>query len=238
MRTARFAAPLFLMAAFIAGTAFADNKSETRAVEAFNGVGVSAPITVYLTQGDSQSLVLEGDEAALAQLETYVENGSLKLRQKTHEHVHLMGKVKAYVTAKEIRAIAIAGSGDVIARSLRTGDVKLAISGSGDIHIESLTAAKVHAAIGGSGDIVIAGGKAESIDGSVAGSGDLRAGNLEVADAKVAVAGSGDIVLWAKNSITASIVGSGDVRYYGEPAVRKTSVIGSGSFKNMGAAPS
>ena len=221
----------------LAFAAAAADKRETRAVESFNGVGVSAPITVHLTQGDAESLVVEGDEAALAQLETIVENGSLKLRQKTPEHVRLMGKVKAYVTAREIRSLAIAGSGDIIAKALRTGDVKLAIAGSGDIRIESLMAAKVHASIGGSGDIVVA-GKADSIDGSVAGSGDLRAGSLEVGDAKVAVAGSGDIVLWAKNSITASIVGSGDVRYYGEPSVRKTSVIGSGSCRSLGASPS
>ena len=230
----RFASLLAcLCVAFAAGAA---DKRETRAAGSFNAIGLKAPITVYLTQGDNESVVVEGDEAALAQLDTMVENGSLKFEQKTRDHVRLMGKVKAYVTTREIRALAISGAGDIRAEALRAGDVKLAIAGSGDIRIAQLTAAKVEASIGGSGNITVA-GKADSIQGSIGGSGDLRAGRLEVGDAKVSVAGSGDATLWPRESLTASVAGSGDIRYYGDPKVR-TSVIGSGSVKRMGATPS
>src|SRR5258706_9830330 len=152
MSFARFAAPFVVMAACLTGAAtFAADKRETRSTEPFTALGVSAPITVYLTQGDAHSLVIEGDEAVIAQLETVVENGALKLRQKTNEHVRSMGKVKAYVTMRDITSLAISGSGDIIATTLRTGDVRLAISGSGDIKIGTLTAGKVIAALSGSG---------------------------------------------------------------------------------------
>ena len=216
--------------------AAAADKRETRDVGAFNAIGLKAPITVYLTQGDKESLAIEGDADALAQLDTYVENGSLKFEQKTREHVKLMGKVKAYVTAREIRALAISGSGDIRAEALRTADVKLAIAGSGDIRIAQLTAAKVDASIGGSGDITVA-GKADAIACSIGGSGDLRAGRLEVGEAKIGVAGSGDATLWARDTLNASVVGSGDIRYYGDPKVR-SAVMGSGSVKRVGATPS
>ena len=221
----------------LAFAAAAADKRETRAVGSFNAIGLAAPVTVYLTQGDKESLVVEGDEEALAKLDTFIEKGTLKFEQKTREHVRFMGKVKAYVTAREIRALAISGSGDIRSEALRTGDLKLSISGSGDIHIAQLTAAKVDASIGGSGDISVA-GKADSIQGSIGGSGDLRAGRLEVGDAKVSVAGSGDVTLWTRDSLTASVAGSGDIRYYGDPKVRSTSVMGSGSVKRIGAAGS
>ncbi len=224
----------FLLCVSLAFAASAADKRETRAVDSFTAIGLSAPVTVYLTQGDKESLVLEGDEEALAQLDTVVENGSLKLEQKTHGHVRYMGKVKAYVTAREIRKLAISGSGDIKAETLRVSDLKLSIGGSGDIRIGQLSAAKLEASIGGSGDITVA-GKADSIQGSIAGSGDLRAGKLEVAEAKMSVAGSGDATLWSRDSLTASVVGSGDIRYYGDPKVR-TSIIGSGSVKRIGAA--
>ena len=223
----------FLVCLSLAFAASAADKRETRAVGSFNAIGVSAPITVYLKQGDKESLEVEGDEDALAKLDTFVENGSLKFEQKTREHVRLMGKVKAYVTAREVRALAISGAGDIRSDALRTGDVKLAIAGSGDIRIAQLTAGKVEASIGGSGDITVA-GKADSIQGSIGGSGDLRAGRLEVGEAKISVAGSGDATLWSRDAITASVVGSGDIRYYGDPKVR-TSIIGSGSVKRLGA---
>ena len=234
MRFTRFAAAFVLMAACLSGAAaFAADKRETRSTEPFTAIGVSAPITVHLTQGDAYSLVVEGDEAALAELETVVENNSLKLRQKTNAHVRHMGKVKAYVTARDLTAIAISGSGDIFATTLRTGDVKLAISGSGDIKIGTLTAGMVTVTISGSGDIVVA-GKADSLHAGIAGSGDLRARDLEVGDAKVSIAGSGDAAIWPRSNLSVSIVGSGDVNYVGDPAVRQ-SIIGSGSVRRVGA---
>jgi hypothetical protein len=223
----------FLVCLSLALAASAADKRETRAIGSFNAIALEAPITVYLTQGCKESLVLDGDEEALAQLGTYVENGSLHLEKKTREHLRLMSKVKAYVTAREIRALAISGAGDIRSETLRTGDLKLAIAGSGDIRIAQLNASNVEASIGGSGDITVA-GKADSIHGSIGGSGDLRAGKLEVGEAKVSVAGSGDVTLWTRDTISASVVGSGDVRYYGDPKVR-TSIIGSGSVKRLGA---
>ena len=220
-----------------AGAASAADTRTTRQVDAFTAVVVAAPITVYFTQGDAESLALEGDPSALAQLDTVVENGRLKLEQRTRERVPLMSKVKAYVTGRDIRRLSISGAGDIVVNSpLRTGDLKLAIAGSGDIHIAQLTAAKVDIDIGGSGDITVA-GKADSVASSIAGSGGLRAGRLEVGEARVSIAGSGDATLWPRAKLSASIIGSGDVRYYGDPAVR-TSIVGSGDVRRMGAAPS
>jgi hypothetical protein len=234
MAFTRFVAPFVLMAACISGAAaFAADKRETRSTEPFTSIGVSAPITVHVTQGDAYSLVIEGDEAVIAELENVVENGSLKLRQKTYSHVKGMGKVKAYVTARDLSALAISGSGDIIATTLRTGDVKLAISGSGDIKIATLTARKVVVSISGSGDVLVA-GKGDSLDASIAGSGDLRARELEVGDAKVSIAGSGDAAISPRSNLTVSIVGSGDVNYVGDPAIRQ-SIIGSGSVRRVGA---
>ena len=232
MKSLAFAACIAL--AFAAN---ADDKRETRDVSAFDGLGVAAPIQVHLSQGDADSLVVQGEESALAELETYVEKGSLLIRQRSPGHVKYMDKVKAYVTMKEIRAVAVSGSGDVIAASLRTGDVKLAVSGSGDLRIAQITAKAIEAAVAGSGDLRMA-GRADSISAAVAGSGDLQAGKLEAGDVKVTVAGSGSAFVWAKASLNAAVAGSGDVRYFGDPAIRKTAVRGSGSLRRAGADPS
>lgn len=232
MRTILAAACLAALAATAA------DKRETRAVGSFDGLGVAAPIRVELKQADADSLVVEGEESALAELETYVENNSLHIRVREQKRVPYMDKVKAYVTMKDVRAIAAAGSGDIVAGPLRTGDVKLAVAGSGDVKIAELTAKKVHAAVAGSGDLTVSGGKADALEAAVAGSGDLKAARLETADAHVSVAGSGSATVWARTSLRASVVGSGDLRYYGDPAERKTAVRGSGSLRRMGANPS
>src|SRR5258706_12930548 len=108
MSFARFAAPFVVMAACLTGAAtFAADKRETRSTEPFTAIGVAPPITVHLTQGDTYSLVIQGDEAAIAPLDTVVENRSLKLRQKTPEHIRGTGQGEGYRTIRDAAAPAI-----------------------------------------------------------------------------------------------------------------------------------
>ena len=228
-----------LVAACLAAlSASAADKRETRDVGSFTALGVSAPIRVELKQGDSDSLVVEGEDSALAELETVVKEGALHVRQRSEGRVKHMDKVKAFVTMKEIRGIAASGSGDIIAGPLRGGEMKLAVAGSGDLKIAELNARKVNAAVAGSGGLKISGGRADAIEAAVAGSGDLKAGQFEAADVHASVAGSGSAWVWARSSLKASVVGSGDLRYYGDPPERSTAVRGSGSLRRMGANPS
>ena len=53
----------------------------------------------------------------------------------------------------------------------------------------------------------------------------------------ISIAGSGDTLIKSvSGSLDVNVAGSGDVRYYGDPAIDK-SVLGSGSVKRLGAAP-
>ena len=233
----RIASPVALMIACVAMAAAAQ-RHETRAVSGYHAVSLTAPIKVELVQGDAEGLTLDGEESALADLETVVEDGSLKIRNRnpswfTHTD---MSHVVARVSAKNIDALSTAGSGDIRAASLSTQGLKVSIAGSGDVRIDALAASDLHVSIAGSGDVQVA-GKADVVHASIAGSGDLKAARLESRDSSVSIAGSGDAMLWAHGSIHASIMGSGDVRYYGVPSVQQ-SVMGSGSIKRMGASPS
>ena len=57
-------------------------------------------------------------------------------------------------------------------------------------------------------------------------------------DAKISIAGSGEATLWATQSLAVSVAGSGDVKYYGDPSIKKTTIVGSGSLRRMGSSPS
>jgi hypothetical protein len=216
------------------GTLAADPQ-ETRNVSGFTGLALSAPLNADVVQGDSEGLVLEGDPEYLARIETVVENGTLKIRDKSRDRVWNMAKIRAHVRMKTIEGLAIAGSGDISAQSLQAKDLRVSISGSGDVRIGALSAATLSVSISGSGDLSVA-GKADRTETSIAGSGDLKAAKLDTREARISIAGSGDAVLWAREALSVSIVGAGDVRYYGDPAMKK-SVIGSGSVKRLAANP-
>lgn len=232
----RIVAAFALMGAFVAFAALGADRRETRAVTGFTGLALSAPIHVELVQGDTEGLVLDGDEAALAELEATVEQGVLKIRTRSRVEPRGMARVRARLSAKSIDSLRIAGSGDIDAASLRCAALKLGVAGSGNVRIADLAASSLDVSIAGSGDVTV-GGRADTVSTSIAGSGDLRAAKLEARDAKVTIAGSGDVAIWAKQSVNVKIVGSGDVLYYGDPAITRT-ILGSGSLRRAGAAPS
>ncbi|HEX7466624.1 MAG TPA: DUF2807 domain-containing protein, partial [Usitatibacter sp.] len=121
----RIVAPFALMSAFLAFAAMAADKRETRPVSGFTGIALAAPINVELVQGDTESLVLEGDEATLAEIETVVEQGVLKIRTRSSFDSRHLSKARALVGAKAIESLRIAGAGDIKAALLRSADLKL-----------------------------------------------------------------------------------------------------------------
>jgi hypothetical protein len=231
----RFALPLTLLAAVAAVDTNAAER-QSRPASGFTGIGLSVPLKLELTQGDTESLVLEGEPDALANVETAVENGILMIRSRTRVNFGRTPKMHAYVTAKNIESLRISGSGDISTPSLRSNALKLGISGSGDIRIGTLAAASLDVAVSGSGDVTVA-GKTDMLVAGISGSGDVKAGKLETREARVSIAGAGDVTLWTKESLTVRISGAGDVRYYGDPAITK-SVAGVGSVRRVGLAPS
>jgi hypothetical protein len=212
------------------------SKTEERQVSGFTGIGMSVPGKLTIIQGDKEGVTVEADDNVVPLIETKVERDSLRIRF-TEKNVNLKTKTPMRITvyAKTIDSLSVAGSGDIIAESLKAPKLKTSIAGSGDVAIKNLTADTLKISISGSGDFAV-GGKVDSVEASVAGSGEIKAGKLESKQVKISIAGSGDATVWAKEALNVSVAGSGDVKYYGNPEVKK-SVLGSGSMKRLGDAP-
>ena len=233
MKAIGITAVLALAAASLGALADAQNRS----VSGFTGIQLAVPAKLELIQGGSESLAIEGAAEDLAKVETVVENGVLHIRRIERERKdwNWNPKLRITVNAKNIDSLSIAGSGDIQARALRSGALKLAISGSGDIAIPALDAASTAVAISGSGDMKLA-GRTGSVTSHISGSGELKADRLEARNVSVSISGAGDVSVWAREALQVRIAGSGDVRYFGDPSVEKR-INGSGSVKRMGLAP-
>lgn len=206
--------------------------------ETFTSIGLSNGACVEYIQGDKVSVKVESEPEILKELEILVENGSLKIRDKKNGKWFSWNSsgngnkvLRVVVTAPQLAAVAVAGSGDVVNAGMKAGDLKFSVAGSGDIHFKNLSAAAVAGAVAGSGDIKVH-GKAQSLKASIAGSGDIDSSGLEAETVSVSIAGSGDAKVWASSTLSVSIAGSGDVAYKGSPTVKK-SVVGAGSIKQL-----
>jgi len=221
MTALRLFAAGFALAATLAGaetlTGSGNAATDTRSAAGAHSVSMSVPGKLEIVLGDTEKLTLSGDDNVLPAIETTVEHGDLRIRfrERGNLNVRLKAPLRMTLAVKSIDAIAISGSGDVVANGLDARKLAVSIAGSGNITL---------------------GGKAQSLDAQIAGSGDVRAGKLEAKSASVSIAGSGDATLWARESLHASIAGSGDVRYYGDPNVQR-SVMGSGNVRRVGASP-
>lgn len=235
---------ILLITLFLTGSAYVYGKShnsvtvdmgkiEDRHITGFHAVDVGGSFDVYITQGSSESVKVEAPDEIIDHIITEVDNGVLKIYNKNDRNFHfgdLFGnhkKIVVYVTAKDLNAIAVSGSGDVFFKEgIRTNSLRLRVSGSGDMY-GRVEVKNLESGISGSGDVKLT-GRAESSAVNVSGSGDFEARGLVTVNTLVHVSGSGDASVNASGSISASVSGSGDVRYTGGAKSVSSSKSGSG----------
>ena len=129
--------------------------------------------------------------------------------------------------------IDIGGSGDVNAGSVNVLSLRVKINGSGDISLMQLLADDLSLGVNGSGNLRIEDGKVSEQDIDINGSGNFQAGDLASKVTGIRIGGSGDIIVWVIDSLDVRIMGSGNVRYYGQPTVSSTG-NGSGDVISLG----
>ena len=207
-----------------------DDKKENREVSAFSKISMSVSGNLYLTQGNEYKLVIEGDEDDLEDIETTVKGDMLRIKyDKPFGFNWNAGKVKIYVTTKEVKELTVSGSGNIMAGTpISTDDVQFSVSGSGEIEIDELEVSNIDAAISGSGDIRLGGrNSAESLDISISGSGKLHASDLKLRRSKISISGSGSCDVHVTEDLEVDVSGSGKVHYVGNPVI-DADISGSG----------
>jgi hypothetical protein len=210
--------------------------TEDRHLSGFHAIQLSASYDVYITQGTTESVRVEAPDDVIDKIVTEVQGGVLKIYSKSNQgwSGSWMGEKKMVIsiTAKEITAIGISGSGNVYFKGgLNSNALKIKVSGSGDV-TGKLNVKALEVGLTGSGDIKLT-GHADNAAVSVSGSGDYSARDLVTITTAVRVSGSGDATVNASNKIDAVVSGSGDIRYTGGAKQVSTATHGSGDITRL-----
>jgi len=209
--------------------------SESRDLGTFDGIALAGGFKVLVRQGNGGKVELKADKNLLPLIETKVIDGAkgrtLEISPKRGYNLNATTTPQIVLDVAQLRAISIAGSGDVKVEAMKTAGVNASIAGSGNIIFDKLDSERLGVEVSGSGDVV-AHGRTGSLNISVAGSGDVKAKGLEAEEVKVTIAGSGDAQVQASKRLKVSIAGSGDVSYLGSPEI-SMSVAGSGKVKKL-----
>ena len=142
------------------------------------------------------------------------------------------GDIKLYGLRGEDIELRVKGSGDIKAVDVDANRLYAMVAGSGDLYIQTLQASSAEVVVTGSGDVeVTRGGYVQTLEANVIGSGDIDLRPVGVEVAEVNIIGSGTIELGEVTStIQGAILGSGDVRFDGDPEV-DTVELGSGECR-------
>lgn len=224
-------------------------KTATRQTAAFTSVDLKGSMRVTIVVGGPRSVTIRGDDNLLGNVRTKVEGETLAISNR-HSYKSKIG-LTVTIRVPTLTAVDLSGSGTIDVKGVQgasftvdlsgSGDITasgsatridLGISGSGSARLDGLDTQEVRGEISGSGDLE-ATGKTDRVNISVPGSGDVRFDRLVARDAHVDISGSGDVRVWAVDSLSAGISGSGEVRYGGNPPRVSKDVSGSGEIKPL-----
>lgn len=210
--------------------------AEARPVSGFDAVALLGSGEVSLTQGATESLVIEADDNLLPLIISTVRGTTLALgfdRANWRDVIQPSQPIRYTLTVRDLSAIDLSGSGLIAGQSVETERLAINLSGAGDVNFGQLQADALEVTLGGSGNVTLAGLAAQQrVD--LLGSGTYQAGALESQAAEVNLRGSGDLTLWVRDRLDVTISGSGTVSYFGQPTVGRRDITGSGDINPMG----
>lgn len=202
---------------------------EAREVGSFNAIDISGAFTVYLSQGDEESLVLETDDNLMELVDTYVRGGRLYIE--TRGIGIRNSTMKAHITVKDLKEIEASGAVKIIGKtSLNFDRLDIDVSGAAEIEME-LYGNRMDLEISGAGKSYLK-GEVEKVRISLSGASKTDAEELYTRVMNVDISGAGSARVNVRDQLSASVSGAGSVRYIGDPNVQ-SSVSGAGKVSKI-----
>ena len=197
-------------------------------IDKFTGVSLSFSGDVYLRQGNTQSVRVEGQQNLIDHLNTEVSDGVWKLKFNA-KNINYKSKFKVYITVPTLTYAKVSGSGNMTTQGSFTGldDLVAGVSGSGDLGMD-VECNTLSVKVSGSGDVEMQ-GSANAAHIKVSGSGTYDGYEMKTQNCEASVTGSGDISTYVSETLIATVTGSGDIDYKGGARV-KAKVTGSGDI--------
>lgn len=167
---------VFLCATCISAKGSSEDKvSETRSVSAFHSIEVESVASVYFTQSNTYSLLVEGEKKWVNQTKCTVKDGVLLITwaEKGKKTTKNVNGLSIYVSAPDLQEVTFEGVGSFNCKSrLNLKDVKFDIQGVGSLKVADLHARNVKIDLEGvgSGELTV---DCDQLDASVEGVGSL-----------------------------------------------------------------
>jgi hypothetical protein len=181
--------------------------SESRELNNFTSTILLGSIDVNIKTSESNNCVVVADDNLIPYIKTEVVNNKLNIS--LNESYSSEDKLVVNINTPNYDEVSLSGSGNINILDFKNNNLSLNISGSGNIT--------------GNGEV-------EILVVKINGSGNLMSKEIKSKSATITINGSGDGEVFASDSISAKINGSGNIKYFGNPENVDSIINGSGDI--------
>ncbi len=183
--------------------------SETRLVDTFHSIKVSAPANVYIRQDQNQELRIDTNENILSVIETVVIDGELNIS--LSRNLRNIQALNIYINAADYERIELSGAASLRSENcLDLDNLEIKSSGASNLNIC---------------------GQVDELRFRLSGASDFRGYNMEAQTVKAVVSGASNMRITAEELLDVTISGASQIRYKGNPQIN-SDISGAGSLVN------
>lgn len=224
-------------------------QTESRNVDSFDEISVSAGIDVYFKEGN-QSVEVTADENILEFIETKVKGNQLHIGRKNNAKIKNATKMEVWVTAPELYSVSTssgasfqakdevsttkmnlsASSGSDLMMNARASKMVIKCSSGADIDAD-IESDDIDVSVSSGADIILS-GSADHAKISASSGGDVEAYKLQLKTCYASASSAGGVNISVSDSLEANASSGGDVNYKGSPNVDKSTSSGGDVSKN------
>ena len=183
--------------------------SESRELNNFTSIILLGSIDVNIKTSESNNCVVVADDNLIPYIKTEVVNNKLNIS--LNESYSSEEKLVVNINTPNYDEVSLSGSGNINILDFKNNNLSLNISGSGNIT--------------GNGEV-------ETLVVKINGSGNLMSKEIKSKSATITINGSGDGEVFASDSISTKINGSGNIKNFGNPENVDSIINGSGNIKS------
>ncbi|MCB4808066.1 DUF2807 domain-containing protein [Tamlana sp. 62-3] len=206
------------------GNVVTSNRTVT---EGFTTIKATEGLDVYLTQSNTESIVVEADENLQDLILTDIEDGVLKIHCK--ESIGYSTTLKVNVNFKNVSNIISTSGSDVFAKTPIVAEhLSLKSSSGSDMKLEVKTNSLNCKASSGS-DMRLS-GSTQTLTAEASSGSDIRAADLITKSSEVKASSGAGITVNTTETLIAKASSGADVNYYGNPKTVNKSDSSSGSI--------
>jgi len=216
---------LVIAAALVSSAALA--KADDRPVAAFSAVHISSGMRATVTIGPQKPVHIEADEAALALLETVVEDGALQVRFKPHSDWHGGRAVQLTIQTPQLHAVGASGGSIVDAIFTKAEHSEIQASGGSELRVSGLDAPRLSVQASG-GSVLEVAGSAEALELSLSGGSQFHGRDFSARDASVHGSGGSQADFKASGNLRGGLSGGSQLHVTGGARARVATSGGSG----------